>query len=112
MYLPPIYLELEQFLERVKQDLTNPDQHALISAKIATFIAEIPHTFNQLESLPRSLGVEMHKQLNLLKNDLVFWQAARTSETQAQRWQKIDQRLRILTTYMHQFATISKTANQ
>ncbi|MEN9233346.1 MAG: heterocyst frequency control protein PatD [Gloeomargarita sp. DG02_4_bins_56] len=112
MNLPSIYLQLQQFLDAIQQGAITLDDPALLSQQIERFISEIPRTFNELESLPRSLGVETHKQLNLLNHDLLFWRAARTAATQSQRRQKIAERLSILTTYMQQLADMSKPAGE
>lgn len=112
MNLPAIYRELQQFLDDIQRGAITPEDAALIATKIEIFITEIPHTFNELASLPRSLGVETHKQLNLLKNDLLFWRAARSSASQTQRRQKIAERFRTLTTYMQQLSNIIPSADE
>ncbi len=53
----------------------------------------------QQRSLLQSIRVEMHKQLRLLTTDLMFLQAAKQAETQAQRRQEVCDRLTNLQGY-------------
>ncbi|APB33750.1 hypothetical protein GlitD10_1429 [Gloeomargarita lithophora Alchichica-D10] len=100
--MSPIYQQVQQFLRHIDRDLISPEQLSYILTEIERFIAEIPPTFDELEPFARSLGVEIHKQFHLLKNDLLFWQAARQAETQQKRWQQIHQRLATIETYSQQ----------
>jgi len=96
MPLPPIYHQVKRFLTSFEQELTMIERKTPVTEiekQIENFITEIPRTFDDMEPLVRSLGVEIHKQCHLLKNDLLFWHAARQPETKAQRWQNIQQRL-------------------
>jgi heme oxygenase len=101
MPLPPIYQQLRQFLTSFEQELTMTDYKTVVT-EIENFITEIPRTFDDMEPLARSLGVEIHKQFHLLKNDLLFWHTARQMETKTQRWQNIQQRLATLNLYVQQ----------
>jgi hypothetical protein len=105
MPLPPIYQQLRQFLTSFEQELTMTEHKTPVTGiekQIENFIAEIPRTFDDMEPLARSLGVEIHKQFHLLKNDLLFWHTARQMETKTQRWQNIQQRLATLNLYVQQ----------
>ncbi len=77
-----------------------------VQKQIENFITEIPQTFDDMEPLARSLGVEIHKQFHLLKNDLIFWRVARQIATKNQRWQTIQQRLTTLNVYMQQLLSL------
>ncbi|WAS06340.1 heterocyst frequency control protein PatD [Gloeomargaritales cyanobacterium VI4D9] len=105
MPLPPVYLQVQQFLATFGQKLTMTDYKTVVT-EIENFITEIPRTFDDMEPLARSLGVEIHKQFHLLKNDLLFWHAARQMETKSQRWQNIQQRLATLNLYVQQLLSL------
>jgi hypothetical protein len=106
-----IYQQVKQFLDTIQQESIEAN-NKLITVAIERLILEIPNTFNKLQPLARSLGVEIHKQLHLLKNDLLFWQVARQTETKAQRWQNIQQRLITLEVYMQQLISLEASADE
>jgi len=65
MPLPLIYHQVKQFLAEIDQESTIIN-HKLVTTEIEKFIAEIPPTFDDMEPLARSLGVEIHKQFHQL----------------------------------------------
>ncbi|MEN9206894.1 MAG: heterocyst frequency control protein PatD [Gloeomargarita sp. GMQP_bins_120] len=100
MALPGIYRELQAFVEDWGQGVAS----AGVMPELERFIAAIPPTFPELSPAACSLAVEIHKQLHLLKTDVLFWQAARQPITQAQRRQQMQQRLQLLQSYLDQLA--------
>jgi len=111
MPLPPIYHQVKQFLAKIAQESTIIN-HKLVTTEIEEFIAKIPPAFDDMEPLARSLGVEIHKQFHLLRNDLSFWHAARQTATKAQRWQNIQQRLTTLNGYVQQLLSLENSPQE
>ncbi len=111
MSIPPLYQQVKQFLDTIDPEFIQAN-HQIIPGTIEPWIREIPTTFNALASCPRSLAVEIHKQLHLLKNDLLFWQVARQATTKDQRWQTIQQRLTTLKGYMQQLCDFAESAHE
>ena len=111
MPLPLIYHQVKQFLASFEKEIVTIDYKTVVT-EMEEFIAKIPPTFDDMEPLARSLGVEIHKQFHLLKNDLLFWHAARQPETKAQRWQNIQQRLATLNLYVQQLLSLENSPQE
>lgn len=78
----------------------------LSTTEIDRLIRRIPPTFSELTPTACAIAVEIHKQLHLLKTDVLFWQAARQPATQTQRYRQIQQRLGILQGYVEQLLSL------
>lgn len=102
MALPGIYRELQAWVGEWGQEVVR----AGVMQELERFIAAIPPTFPELTPAACSLAVEIHKQLHLLRTDVLFWQAARQPATQAQRRQQMQRRLQLLQGYLDQLVGI------
>ena len=100
------FIELKAHVETAQQSLNG--DHARISVAIETvkqlFKARVQVlTWEdwpiQQRALLQSIRVEMHKQLRLLTTDLMFFKAAKQSETLEQRRKDIGDRLTNLQGY-------------
>ena len=98
MALPPLYKQIQAAI----QEFPRADTAALtqIQQAIATWLGQIPATLAELPPTVRACGVEIHKHLHLLHQELLLWQAARQTDTKTRRWQQLQQRLITLETYL------------
>jgi hypothetical protein len=104
MALPPLYKQIQAAI----QEFPRADTAALtqIQQAIATWLGQIPATLAELPPMVRACGVEIHKHLHLLHQELLLWQAARQTDTKTRRWEQLQQRLTTLEAHLQTFSQL------
>ncbi|WP_448380213.1 hypothetical protein [Gloeomargarita sp.] len=110
--LPPLYQQMWAYCQRFSQGDQATAQLASLPELLTTWIDQLPTTLANLPAPARACGVEIHKHLHLLRQEWLFWQAARQPATQTQRWQQVQQRLTTLKTHLHTFSQLLASPEQ
>jgi hypothetical protein len=106
MALPPLYKQIQAAIQEFPRANPVADPPTLTQQALTTWLGQIPATLAELPPTVRACGVEIHKHLHLLHQELLLWQAARQTDTKARRWQQLQQRLTTLEAHLQTFSQL------